>query len=144
MIGTSGVEQVARKRFGGSDSEIFKHLHLAEKIAAPLAQLLHRSKIILIGGAQTGADLFQISDEVDELVVEFRAAIHDVAHAACLHFLLPKNIDDADDVKQSGGAHEQDALLIGVGPERGVVLESDQKGWLDGNEHHDEVRRFEA
>src|ERR1700722_16137129 len=98
MIGPGGVEQVARKRFGGSDSEIFEHLHLAEKIAAPFAEFLHRSKIILIGGAQAFADCLKVADKADKFLVKFRAAIHDVAHASRLHFLLPKNIDNTDDV----------------------------------------------
>src|ERR1700722_10526371 len=115
MIGPGGVEQVARKRFGGSDSEIFEHLHLAEKIAAPFAELLHCSKIILVGGAQAFADCLKVADTADKFLVKFRPAIHDVTHASRLHFLLPKNVDDADDIKQRGGADEQDSLLIGVG-----------------------------
>ncbi len=63
-------------------------------------------------------------------------------HVAGLALLLPEDVDDADDVEQRGGADQQDALLVGVGPELGVGLQGHEEGRLDGDEHHDEVGRF--
>ena len=53
--------------------------------------------------------------------------------------LLPKHVDDADDVEQCRGPDEKNSLLVGIGPEVAIGLQSHQECRLDGNKHHDEV-----
>ena len=123
--------------------ELLEHLHLADEIAAAFASFFIAFVVVLIALAQAVADNFHIGDEADELLVEFGAAIHHVAHVAGLALLLPEHIDDANDIEQRGRTHEQNSLLVGVGPEFAVRLQGHQERRLDRHEHHDEVGCFE-
>ena len=119
-------------------------MRAVHEVAVAAFELVER---LLVGGLRlvdVAADFLQGIDEADEFVVQPAAFVGDGQRVAVLLFGPPDVGDGAQGGQQGAGAGEHDAFVEAFLEQAGLLLEGGEVGGFDGDEHEDEIQRFQA
>ena len=116
----------------------------ADEVAFPLRKLFAGGLELALRLSHVFADAFERLDETDEFVVEPAAFFRNGEGVLVLLLVAPEVGDSAQGGQQRTRACQHDAFVETFLEEAGIVLQGEQVGGFDGDEHKHEVQRVDA
>ena len=139
-----GFRQIALQAFGGFDAQRAQFLGAADEVAASLRELFVGLLELALRLVDVFADGLERLDEAGEFVVKPAAFSRDGEGVLVLLFVAPDVGDGAQGGEQRTRADRHDALVKTFLEQGGIVLQGEQVGRFDGDEHKHEVQRAHA
>ena len=139
-----GFHQIALQAFGGFDAQRAQFLGAADEVAASLRELFEGLLELALRLVDVLADALERLDEAGEFVVKPAAFSRDGEGVLVLLFVAPDVGDGAQGGEQRTRADRHDAFVETFLEQGGIVLQGEQVGGFDGDEHKHEVQRAHA
>ena len=112
--------------FLGRNSQFAKPLPAADDVVVTGAKPLVGIVVLVPGGVERLSHPFERSGESHQLLVEFRTVSNDVGRILVLCVPLPKIVHQLQKGEKIGRRRDNDFLVVGIGPDGAVVLQSRQ------------------
>ena len=129
--------QVFVQPLAGLNTQGAQFFGAADEVAFPLRKLF-------AGGLELALRLGHVFAETDEFVVEPAAFFRNGEGVLVLLLVAPEVGDSAQGGQQRTRACQHDAFVETFLEEAGIVLQGEQIGGFDGDEHKHEVQRVDA
>ena len=136
--------QVFVQPLAGLNTQGAQFFGAADEVAFPLRKLFAGGLELALRLGHVFADTLQRLDETDEFVVEPAAFFRNGEGVLVLLLVAPEVGDGAQDGQQRTRACQHDAFVETFLEEAGIVLQGEQVGGFDGDEHKHEVQRVDA
>ena len=144
FVGSGGFERAGRMAFLGLQARRFAQpFPDADNVVVARAKPLVGVFVCIAGLVERGADPFERRGEGYQLFVEFQSAGGDLLGVLVLIVVFPEvghQLEQGEQVRRRG---DDDFPVVGVRPDRRIVLQGGEECRFVGYEHDDEVGRVE-